>query len=110
MFAVEWLWLRRIKATILRGIRIVEPETDVERIRRSQPHIRIKAKNVIQQDCLDADVAVVTVLDLNIGLVPRQPKAAVEHVGKGRIFRAVSQQRTALHGEQIKSQVRTDSV
>ena len=48
--------------------------------------------------------------DLNIGLVPRQPKAAVEHVGKRRIFRAVGQQRAALHGEQVKSQPRTDAV
>src|SRR6478672_10921285 len=110
MFAVERLWMSGIKTAALRRIRIVEPEADVERIRRSQPNIGIKAKDVIQQNCLDAYVAVVTVLNLNVRLVPRQPKAAVEYVGKRRIFCAVGQQRAALHSEQIKSQARTDAV
>src|SRR5690349_1927026 len=110
MFAVEWLGVNWIETASLRRVRIVKPETDMERIRRSQPHIGIKAKDVIQQNCLDAHVAVVTVLDLNVRLVPRQPKAAIEHVGECRIFRSVSQQRAALHGEQVKIQPRTNAV
>src|SRR6476646_9585188 len=110
MFTVELLWFRRIKATVLRRVRIVKPEADMESIRRGQPHIRIKAKDVVQQNCLDADVAGVTTGDLNIGLVPRQPKAAVEYVDERRIFGAVGQQRAALHGEKVKRQSRTDAV
>src|ERR1700739_4301055 len=110
MLAIERLRMSRIKTAILCRVRIVKPETDMERIRRRQPHIRIKAKDVIQQNCLDADMAVVTMLDLNIGLVPRQPKAAVEYVGECWIFCAVRQQRAALHSKQIKSQARTDAV
>src|SRR5579864_264507 len=102
--------MSRIKTAALCGIRIVKPETDMERIRRSQPHIGIKAKDVIQQNCLYADVAVVTVLNLNVRLVPRQPKAAVEYISKRRIFCAIGQQRAALHGKQVKSQARTDAV
>jgi len=37
MFAVERLRMRRIETAVLRRLRIVEPETDMERIRRRQP-------------------------------------------------------------------------
>src|SRR5438270_10960467 len=104
MFAVERLRMSLIETATGSGIRIVKPETNVERICWSQPHVGIKTKDVIQQNCLDAYVAVVTVLDLNIGLVPRQPKGAVEHMGDRRILRPVGQQRAALHVEQVKRQ------
>jgi len=55
---------------------IVEPQTDMKRVRRRQSHIGVKAEDLIQKDGFDADVTVIGMLaGRNVTLIPRQTEA-----------------------------------
>ena len=72
VFAVERSELGRVirgKAAVSSVMGIVEPE----------PHVRIEAEDLVEQDRLDANMAVVSLLaDLDIRLVPSETEAALE--------------------------------
>ena len=82
MLSVEGSELRRIvgwESTSCRILRIVEPESQVEGIRRFKCRIRIETKDLIEEDGLDTNMAVVRMfVDFDVGLIPRQAKAAFE--------------------------------
>src|SRR5215469_10414572 len=77
-------------------LRIVEPESDMEGVRRRKGYVGIESEDLIQKNCLDAYVTVVRVLaDLNIRLIPGKPEAPLE-VG---VWVAISKERAALNCE-----------
>ena len=80
MPAVERRGLGRVEVTAGQDCRIlgiVEPETQMERVRRSQAHVGVKAKDIIQKNCLDPDMAVIGLLaNFDIGLIPGQTEAS----------------------------------
>ena len=87
MLSIEGSELGRIvgwEATSFRILRIVEPKSQVKGIGRFECHIRIETKDLIEQNGLDANMALAdSVVDLDVGLVPGQTKAAFE-IGIGR--------------------------
>jgi len=86
---------------------VVEPETQMESIRRSQAHVGIKTEDIIQKNRLDLNVAVIRVLaNLDIGLIPGQTKASRE-IG---VFGAIGLKETILDREQIKRETRLDPI
>ena len=79
----------------------------MERIRRSQTHVGVETKDIVQKNGPDLDVAVIGLLaNLDIGLIPGQTKASRE-IG---VLGAVSLKEAVLDSEQIKRQTRLDSV
>jgi hypothetical protein len=87
VLSIEGSELGRIvgwEATSRRILRIVEPKSQVKGIGRFECRIRIEPENLIEQDGLDTNMAIVaSPVDLDVGLVPRQAKAAFE-IGIGR--------------------------
>lgn len=78
---------------------IVEPEADMEGVRRRKSNLRIEPENLIQKNCLDAYVTIVSVLpDLDVRLIPGKSKASFEV----RVGIPVSEERAALNREHIK--------
>src|SRR5262249_41215372 len=84
MLAIERCHLER--HAVAGGIfRVVEPEPHLERVRRVQAHVGVEAEDLIQQDGLDAYMAVVSVFtDLDIGLIPGQPEVIRDEGGVRR--------------------------
>lgn len=79
----------------------------MERVRRSQAHIRVKTEDIVQKDRLDLDMTVVRLLaDLDIGLIPGQTKASRE-IG---VFGAVGLKEAVLNGEQVKREAWLDPI
>src|SRR5262249_49841975 len=88
-------------------LRIVEPESNVESVGWRKGYVGIESEDLIQKNCLDADVTVVGMLaDLNIRLIPGKSEASLEV----RVRAAVCKERAALHCEQIKSQAWLDAI
>ncbi|MFL6604751.1 MAG: hypothetical protein ACJ8R9_25925 [Steroidobacteraceae bacterium] len=88
-------------------LRIVEPESHVECVGRRQSNVRIEAEDLIEQNGLDTDAALVAALaQLDVRLVPRQAKATRER----GIFCTVREERAVLNCEQVESQARLDAI
>jgi hypothetical protein len=86
---------------------IVKPEAQMEGVGRSQAHVGVKPEDVIQENRLDLDTAVISCFaDLYIGLIPGQTKASREIRG----FRAVGLKEAVLQGEPVKRETRLDPV
>ena len=87
MLSIEGSELGRIvgwEAASCRILWVVEPKPEVKGICRLECSVRIETKNLVEQDGLDANVALICVLaDFDVGLVPRQAEAAFE-IGIGR--------------------------
>jgi hypothetical protein len=61
---------------VLSILGIVEPEPHVERVGRRQGDVLIEAEDLIEQNSLDTDAAVVaTFANFDVGLVPGQAEA-----------------------------------
>jgi len=110
VFAIEGRWVVRIEmARRKRGgiLRIVEPEADMKRVRRRKFDVWIETEDLVEEDGLDANVAIIGALaDFDVRLIPRQAKAASE----GRILGAIGEERAVLNGEEIELQARLDAV
>src|SRR6476661_5433296 len=81
--------------------RIVEPETEVERVRRTESYGRVEAEDLVEQDCLDPHGRSAGVADVDVRLVPG--KTEVGEPGNGR---AVGVLVAVLHREQGELQAR----
>src|SRR4051794_14788214 len=110
MFAVKWCELSRIVRRKSAGrciLWIVEPEAQVKSIGRCEGDIGIKAEDLVKQDRLDPYVAIVRMLpDLNVGLIPRESKAATE----SGIRNILSQERAPLNRKEIESEPRLEAI
>ena len=92
-------------------LRIVEPEPDVKGVRRWQGRVRIKAEDLVEQDRLDANMTVVSVIsDLNVRLIPRKTEAAFEDGVEVRIDRFIRQERAALYRKEIERETGFESI
>src|SRR5713226_950357 len=79
----------------------------MERVRRSQAHVGIETKDIVQKNRFDLDMAVIRLLaNLDIGLIPGQTKASCE-IG---IFGAIGLKEAVLNGEQVKRETWLDPV
>jgi len=80
MLAVERRGLGRVEVTAGQSRRIlgiVKPETQMERVRRSQAHVGVKTEDIVQKNRFDLDMTVIRLLaNLDIGLIPGQTKAS----------------------------------
>ena len=102
VFAVERSRFGYVKhaAIHVRVIRIVEPESEMKRIDRAGiALIRIKTKDLIQQDRLDGGLERALVAGLQIRLVPRHSE-----VREAGVHGGIGQQVAALYGEHVKRQ------
>jgi hypothetical protein len=110
VFAIEGRWFRRVELARRKSggvLRIVEPETYIESVSRGQACVRVEAEDLVKEDRLNTDVAIVGVLsDFNVGLIPSQTEAAVELW----ILAAIGKERAVLNGEQIECEARLDAV
>ena len=108
--AVERRGLGRVEVTAGQDrsiLRIVEPETQMERVRRSQAHIGVKAEDIIQKNRLDLDMAVIGLLaNFDIGLIPGQ----TETPRKIGVLGAIGLKEAILDGEQVKRETRLDPI
>ncbi len=92
-------------------LRIVEPKPYMKRVGWLQCYVRIEAEDLVEQDRLDANMAVVgLVADLDIRLVPGETEAALEDVLEVWIGRFIRQERAALYRKEIKGKTRLESV
>lgn len=67
----------------------------------------IEAKDLVEQNCFDADMTIVCVFsDFNVRLIPREAEAPL----KVRIRRLVGLERAALHGKEIEGKSRLESI
>ena len=72
-----------------------------------QACVGIEPEDLVEKNGLDANMAVIGVLsDFSVGLIPRQPEAAVEL----RILATVCKERAVLHGEEIEGKAGLDAV
>jgi hypothetical protein len=79
----------------------------MERVRRGQAHVGVKAENIVQKNCFDLDMAVIGLLAyLDIGLIPGQTEASRE-IG---VLAAIGLKEAVLDGEQVKRETRLDPV
>jgi len=110
MLAVERRGLGRIEVASGQSrsvLRIIEPKTQMERVRGSQAHIRVKAEDIIQENRFYLDMAVIgSVTNLDIGLIPSQTETTRE-IG---ILSAIGLKKAVLYGEQIECETRFDPV
>ena len=110
MLAVERRGLGRIEVAAGQSRciqRIVKPEAQMERVRRSQAHVGIKTEDIVQKNRFDLDMAVIRLFaNLDIGLIPSQTKASRE-IG---ILGAIGLKKAVLDGEQVKRETRLDPV
>jgi hypothetical protein len=110
MLSVERRGLGRVEVTAGQGrsiFGIIEPETKMERVRRNQADVGVKAEDVVQKNGFDLDMSVIRLLaNLDIGLVPSQTEASREV----RILGAIGLKETILDGEQVKRETRRDSI
>src|SRR5262249_30770470 len=86
-----------------RVLRIVEPKPQVERVRWGQADVGIEAEDLIEENRPDLDRAAAVSVDVDVGLIPGEPK-----VREGRIHGAIRQQVASLDGEEVEDQVRLD--
>jgi hypothetical protein len=92
-------------------LRIVEPKPYMKRVGWLQCYVRIEAEDLVEQDRLDANMAVVgLVADLDIRLVPGETEAALEDAFEVWIGRFIRQERAALYRKEIKGKTRLESV
>jgi hypothetical protein len=90
---------------------IVEPESYVKGVGRWQGRVRIKAEDLVEQDRLNANMAVVRVIaNLNVRLIPRKAEAALEDVLEVRIGRFIRQERAALYRKEIEGETGFESI
>src|SRR5262252_530522 len=93
-------------AAVLVGVvRVIEPKADVEGIGRRQGSIGIETKDLIQQNGLDRSLEVTETIGLEIALIPGHSE-----IGEVRIGGSIGKQITALDGEHVERQVRTEVV
>ena len=108
MLAVERRWLGRIEVAAGKSgciLWIVEPEAQMERIRRSQAHIWIKTEDIVQKNRFDLDVTVIGLFaNLDIGLIPGQTETS----GEIRVFGAIGLKEAVLDREEVKRKARLD--
>jgi hypothetical protein len=102
VLAIKRRGLGRIEVTAGQGRRIlgiVEPETQMERVCRSQAHVWVKTEDIVQKNRFDLDMAVIRLLaNLDIGLIPGQTEASRE-IG---VLGAIGLKEAVLDGEQVK--------
>jgi hypothetical protein len=114
VFAVEWSELGGVVRWETAGrsvLWIVEPEPYVKGVGRWQGRVRIKTEDLVEQDRLDANMAVVGVIsNLNVRLIPRQAEAALEDVLEVWIGRFVRQERAALYRKEIEGETGFESI
>ena len=90
---------------------IVEPKTYMKRVGWLQCYVRIEAEDLVEQDRLDANMAVVGLIaDLDIRLVPGETEAALEDAFEVWIRRFIRQERAALYRKEIKGKTRLESI
>ena len=110
MLAVEWRGLGRVDVASGQSRRIlgiVEPETQMESVRRVQAHVGVKTEDIVQKNRLDLDMAVIRLFaNLDIGLVPSQTEAPSE-IG---VLGSIGLKEAVLDREQIKHETRLDPV
>ena len=110
MFSVKRRWLGRIEVAARKGsrvLRIVEPETQMERIRGGQSHVWVKAEDIVEENRFYLDVTVICPFaNLDIGLIPSQAEAS----GEIRVFGAIGLKEAVLHGEEVKRKAWFDPI
>lgn len=107
VLTIEGRRMRGIERTAIDGGvgRVIEPEAKVESIYRCRvAQLRIKAKDLIQQDRLNGRVDFALAACLEIRLIPCEAEAS----GKGRINCVIRQQIGTLYGEHVERHARTD--
>ena len=106
VFTVERSGFSGVEATRYGVLRIVEPEADMKSVGRGKGEIRVKPKDLVQEDSFDPHVAVIGLIaDLDIGLIPSQAE-----VCEVWIWSSVREERTPLHGEEIKRKAWLNSI
>ena len=105
MLAIEGRWVSHVEAARRGVLRIVEPETDVEGVGRSQQGRRIEAEDLVEQNRLDGDFRIAIAVSFEIRLIPREAE-----VLEVRIDLAARLQVRALRREQIEREVRLQVV
>ena len=110
MLAVERRGLGRVEVATgqcRRILWIVKPETQMERVRRSQAHVGVKTEDIVQKNRFDLDMAIIRLLpNLDIGLISGQTKASCE-IG---VLSAIGLKEAVLDGEQVKRETWLDPI
>ena len=100
LFAIEGRWGFRIETARLCVFRLVEPETNMERVCWSEAGSRIEAEDLIEQDGLDRDLGLPIAVCLNVGLVPGESE-----IFEIRIHLTAGKQISVLYREEIEAQI-----
>ena len=110
MLAVERRGLGRVEVATgqcRRILWIVKPETQMERVCRSQAHVGVKTEDIVQKNRFDLDMAIIRLLpNLDIGLISGQTKASCE-IG---VLSAIGLKEAVLDGEQVKRETWLDPI